>query len=123
VDGELAANNAPLLGRPFEAYRRLVKRFGVAGQPFAPFGTELFQEILDWYSQRYGQQTNPDIKLGEKPVLIAGVPYFFKFPVAYGVVQGNVFAQIQAISPNLLNGIHPANPLEEAEAGEVCGCD
>ena len=24
---------------------------------------------------------------------------------------------------DLFDCIHPANPLEEAEAGEVCGCD
>lgn len=105
VDGELATNNAPLLGRPFETYRRLVKRFGIAGHPFAPFGIELFQEILDWYSQRYGQQMNPDLKLGEKPVWIRGVAYFFKFPVGYGTVRGNVFAQIQGITPDLLKAL------------------
>ena len=27
------------------------------------------------------------------------------------------------VENKLLKGIHPANPLEEAEAGEVCGCD
>ena len=27
------------------------------------------------------------------------------------------------LKPSSFRRIHPANPLEEAEAGEVCGCD
>ena len=102
VDAEFATNNASSLGRPFEAYRRLEKQFGKPGQAFAPFGTELFNEIRDWYSQRYGQQMNPEINLGEKPVLIRGALYFLRFPVAYGRVQIDIFKQIQGISPGLL---------------------
>src|SRR6266446_135251 len=102
VDAEFARNNAPLLGRPFDAYRRLVKRFGTPRQAFEPFGTELFQEIHDWYLSRYGQQMNPEIKLGEKPILIRGVLYFMRFPATYGTVQIDIFQHIQGIAPGLL---------------------
>lgn len=108
VEAALAAGNALLLARPFEAYQRLAKVFGTAGQPFAPFGTELFQEISDWYSQRYGHKMNPDIYLGEKPVLIRGVSYLFKFPVGYGTVRIHAIDQIQGITTNLLNALTQA---------------
>jgi HEPN domain-containing protein len=118
VEADLAKNNAPLPGRPFETYRRLVNRFGTPGIPFEPFGTELFEQIHNWYLRRYGQAMNPNIKLGEKPILIRGVPYFFRFPVVYGAVNIDIFQHIQNVSPTLLASLSQAEQDEIASAFE-----
>jgi hypothetical protein len=116
VDGDLAKESVLLLRREFEAYRRLVKRFGIPGLIFEPFGSDLFHQIHDWYLQRYGQNMNPEIKLGEKPILIRGVLYFLRFPVAYGTVQIDVFQQIQGVTPQLLASLSKA---EQDEIGNA----
>ena len=118
VEAELVRRNTPLLGRPFEAYRQLAKRFGTSGIPFEPFGTALFGEIHDWYSRRYGQMMNPPISLGEKPILIRGVPYFLRFPVAYGTVHIDIFQHIQGIAPALLASLSQSEQDEIATAFE-----
>ena len=116
VDNDLAKENMLLLRREFEAYRRLAKHFGMPGLIFEPFGSELLQQIHEWYLQRYGQKMNPEIKLGEKPILIQGVLYFLQFPVAYGTVQIDIFQQIQGVTPKLLTSLSKSEQDEIASA-------
>jgi hypothetical protein len=115
-DDDFSKENMLLLRREFEAYRRLVKQLGTPGLILEPFGSELFQQIHEWYLQRYGQKMNPEIMLGEKPILIRGVLYFLRFPLAFGTVQIDIFRQIQGATPQLLASLSKPEQDEIADA-------
>ena len=73
TDGELAANNAPLLGRPFEAYRRLAKH----AERYRRARLLDFDEAA---AAKFQELRGAGIRIGPHDLKIAAITLLFESP-------------------------------------------
>ena len=54
-----------------------------------------------WYEGRYSQKMLSDFKIGKKPFKLRGEIYYIKYPVVFGVWQGDVLSYVEDLSVNM----------------------
>src|SRR6266498_1097123 len=103
IDAQLGKQKVQLTARPFEAHRTIMAEDGIQTAPFfslAGFPT-IFEDINSWYKSRYGDRMCLDVNIGEKPFLLRGLVYYFRFPLAYGTVLLEPLNFIEGMTDNL----------------------
>jgi HEPN domain-containing protein len=110
IDYELIARGIPLILRPLKAFHETSGKSGGQGS----IALEAFDEIADWYAQKYGSKALWDGTIGVQPLVIRGMVYFAKIPFIEKSTVLRVTDQIEGITEDV------ARSLTEDEIKYLC---
>lgn len=116
IDRDISREDIPVHARAFEAFSRIHKEQGISGLLIGPKGpSPLFAEISAWYRRRYGRRTLLNLRIGEKPFILRGLVYFFRFPVAYGTVELRPLDLVEGLTQDMARSLTREEHLHIAE--------